>query len=134
MDKLVLIQSLIILLTGSKILGCSRTKRLLDYTDYIKSVYPTCVSTCDQNRPFYDWDGKCNEKCFVQAMKQCAVTTTAYSVGVVVNGVAISQYPDCASRCASEVEDVIACKEMCLIAELKSCGVFPVCRKSKCQG
>ncbi|TGZ72570.1 hypothetical protein CRM22_002023 [Opisthorchis felineus] len=72
MDKLVLIQSLIILLTGSKILGCSRTKRLLDYTDYIKSVYPTCVSTCDQNRPFYDWDGKCNEKCFVQAMKQCA--------------------------------------------------------------
>ncbi|TGZ72571.1 hypothetical protein CRM22_002023 [Opisthorchis felineus] len=63
MDKLVLIQSLIILLTGSKILGCSRTKRLLDYTDYIKSVYPTCVSTCDQNRPFYDWDGKCNDQC-----------------------------------------------------------------------
>ncbi|KAG5441891.1 hypothetical protein CSKR_200082 [Clonorchis sinensis] len=71
MDKTLVIQGLIILLAGSKSLGCSPTKRLLDYTDYIQSVYPTCAGVCELNKLAYDADGKCKEKCFVAAMKQC---------------------------------------------------------------
>ncbi|KAG5441890.1 hypothetical protein CSKR_200082 [Clonorchis sinensis] len=72
MDKTLVIQGLIILLAGSKSLGCSPTKRLLDYTDYIQSVYPTCAGVCELNKLAYDADGKCKDLCLDKCWDLCA--------------------------------------------------------------